>query len=287
MRPEVAVFPVAGLGTRILPASKAVPKELLPVLDRPLLQYAVEEAIAAGCRTLVFVLNREKLALVDYFDRALLLEQRLAASGKEGLAERLRRLLPEGVHSVFVLQPEPLGLGHAVLCAEPVIAGRPFAVLLPDELLAGGEPPLAQLASLAATQGGAAIGVMEVVAADTPRYGIIAGEAVAPAVWRVRDLVEKPPPGRAPSRLAAIGRYVLPPVVLPILASLAPGAQGEIQLSDAIAELAQREAVFALELACERYDCGQLPGWLAANLRLALAREELRPAVEAVLAGLR
>ncbi len=287
MRPEVAVFPVAGLGTRILPASKAVPKELLPVLDRPLLQYAVEEAIAAGCRTLVFVLNREKLALVDYFDRALLLEQRLAAAGKFALAEGLRRLLPEGVHSVFVLQPEPLGLGHAVLCAEPVIAGRPFAVLLPDELLIADPPVLHQLVELAVARQGAALAVMEVPEAETVRYGIIAGEPLAGGLTRVHALIEKPPLGAAPSRLAAIGRYVLPASIVPILAAQKPGAQGEIQLSDAIATLATAEPVHALTVRCERYDCGQLPGWLSANLHLALRREELRAAVLEVLADLR
>lgn len=287
MRPEVAVFPVAGLGTRILPASKAVPKELLPVLDRPLLQYAVEEAIAAGCRTLVFVLNREKLALVDYFDRALLLEQRLAAAGKLALAEDLRRLLPEGVHSVFVLQAEPLGLGHAVLCAAPVIAGRPFAVLLPDELLIADPPVLKALAEAAEARGGAALAVMEVPESETQRYGIIAGAALGPELLRVQAIIEKPALGTAPSRLAAIGRYILPPSILPILEKLPPGAQGEIQLTDAIAALAEREPVYALRRPCERYDCGQLAGWLSANLHLALRREELKAAVLEVLARLR
>ncbi|MDW8479560.1 MAG: UTP--glucose-1-phosphate uridylyltransferase [Xanthomonadales bacterium] len=284
MRPQVAVFPVAGLGTRILPASKSVPKELLPVLERPLLQYAVEEALATGCRTLVFVLNREKLALVDYFDRSLLLEQRLSAGGKAELLAGLRGLLPADARCLFALQSEPLGLGHAVLCAREAVGGRPFAVLLPDELLLGEPPALEQLARAAERRSAPALAVMEVAETETGRYGIVAGtELDASGLLRIERLVEKPRPEEAPSRLAAVGRYLLDPEIFPLLEGLAPGANGELQLSDAIARLAARREVLALRIEAERYDCGQLPGWLTANLRLALRRPELRPAIEELL----
>ena len=232
-----AVFPVAGLGTRFLPATKTVPKEMLPVIDRPLIQYAVDEAIEAGCDTLVFVTNRYKHAVADYFDKAYELEERLEKSGKTELLEVVRNVLPSHVRAVFVTQAEALGLGHAVLCAKPIVGDEPFAVLLPDDLIwnRGGPGALRQMADLAEASGASVIAVQDVPRERTASYGIVATEGFANRHGRIRQIVEKPQPDVAPSTLAVVGRYVLDGRIFELLENTTPGAGGEIQLTDAIA----------------------------------------------------
>ncbi|QGW64884.1 UTP--glucose-1-phosphate uridylyltransferase GalU [Lysobacter soli] len=271
-----AVFPVAGLGTRFLPATKTVPKEMLPIIDRPLIQYAVDEAIEAGCDTLVFVTNRYKHAVADYFDKAYELEQKLERSGKTEQLELVRNVLPEGVRAVFVTQAEALGLGHAVLCAKAVIGDEPFAVLLPDDLIWNRGPgALKQMADAAEASGASVIAVQDVPREQTASYGIVATEGFAKRQGRIRAIVEKPKPEDAPSNLAVVGRYVLNPRIFSLLESTTPGAGGEIQLTDAIAALLQEEAVNAYRFQGTRFDCGTHIGLIEATIRYALDHEKL------------
>ena len=272
-----AVFPVAGLGTRFLPATKTVPKEMLPIVDRPLIQYAVDEAIEAGCDTLVFVTNRYKHAVADYFDKAYELEQKLERAGKQELLELVRHVLPEGVRAIFVTQAEALGLGHAVLCAKPVIGDEPFAVLLPDDLIWNKQGPgaLKQMADLAVSSGASVIATQDVPRDKTASYGIVATDSFQERSGRISAIVEKPAPADAPSTLAVVGRYVLSPKIFDLLERTRPGAGGEIQLTDAISALLAQEPVLAYRFKGTRFDCGTHIGLINATIRFALDHEEL------------
>ncbi len=274
-----AVFPVAGLGTRFLPATKTVPKEMLPIIDKPLIQYAVDEAIEAGCDTLIFVTNRYKHAVADYFDKAYELEQKLERAGKLEQLELVRNVLPPGVRAVFVTQAEALGLGHAVLCAKPVIGDEPFAVLLPDDLIWNRGPgALAQMADAAESSGASVIAVQDVAREKTASYGIVATEGFANRQGRISAIVEKPEPAVAPSTLAVVGRYVLSPRIFDLLESTNAGAGGEIQLTDAISALLGEETVNAYRFRGTRFDCGTHIGLIEATIRYALDHEKLSEA---------
>lgn len=283
-----AVFPVAGLGTRFLPATKTVPKEMLPIIDRPLIQYAVDEAIEAGCDTLIFVTNRYKHAVADYFDKAYELEQKLERAGKQEQLELVRHVLPNGVRAVFVTQAEALGLGHAVLCAKPIVGDEPFAVLLPDDLMWNRGPgALKQMADVAEQTGGSVIAVEDVPHEKTASYGIVATEAFDGSRGRINAIVEKPKPEVAPSNLAVVGRYVLSARIFDLLENVKPGAGGEIQLTDAIAELLKTEQVDAYRFQGRRFDCGAHLGLIEATIHFALEHEKLRgPARDALRAAL-
>ncbi|MFA5684238.1 MAG: UTP--glucose-1-phosphate uridylyltransferase GalU [Lysobacteraceae bacterium] len=281
-----AVFPVAGLGTRFLPATKTVPKEMLPIVDKPLIQYAVDEAIEAGCDTLVFVTNRYKHAVADYFDKAYELEQKLEAAGKAEQLELVRNVLPEGVRAVFVTQAEALGLGHAVLCAKPVIGDEPFAVLLPDDLIWNrqGSGALRQMADHAAADGVGAIAVQDVPREQTGSYGIVATEAFGGRHGAISRIVEKPKPADAPSTLAVVGRYILPPEIFHHLENTGRGAGGEIQLTDAIASLIGQTRVDAYRFQGTRFDCGTHIGLVEATIRFALDNEKISDAARESMA---
>jgi UTP--glucose-1-phosphate uridylyltransferase len=274
-----AVFPVAGLGTRFLPATKTVPKEMLPIIDRPLIQYAVDEAIEAGCDTLIFVTNRYKHAVADYFDKAYELEQKLERAGKTEQLELVRNVLPPHVRAVFVTQAEALGLGHAVLCAKPIVGDEPFAVLLPDDLIWNRGPgALKQMADAAEASGGSVIAVQDVPAEQTASYGIVATETFSGREGRISAIVEKPKPEVAPSTLAVVGRYVLDARIFSLLESTTPGAGGEIQLTDAIAALLAEKPVHAYRFQGTRFDCGTHIGLIEATIRYALDHEKLSDA---------
>jgi UTP--glucose-1-phosphate uridylyltransferase len=287
-----AVFPVAGLGTRFLPATKTVPKEMMPIVDKPLIQYAVDEAIEAGCDTLIFVTNRYKHAVADYFDKAYELEQKLEKAGKHEQLALVRNVLPPHVRAVFVTQAEALGLGHAVLCAKPVVGDEPFAVMLPDDLIwnRSGAGALSQMADLAQRTGGSVVAVEEVERQQTGSYGIVDAPEFAGRHGRIRALVEKPAPDEAPSTLAVVGRYVLEPRIFELLETTAPGKGGEIQLTDAIAQLARERTVDAYHFEGTRFDCGSHLGLIEATIRFALDHEALsdgaRDAMRAALAEL-
>jgi len=284
-RVRKAVFPVAGLGTRFLPATKTVPKEMMPIVDRPLIQYAVDEAIEAGCDTLVFITNRYKHAVADYFDKAYELEQKLERAGKLEQLELVRNPLPEGVRAVFVTQAEALGLGHAVLCAREIVGDEPFAVLLPDDLIwnRGGPGALRQMADVAAATGGSVIAVEDVPAENTGSYGIVATDAFDGRQGRIRRIVEKPRPEEAPSTLAVVGRYVLSPRIFPLLEATTPGAGGEVQLTDAIAALLEQEPVHAYRFQGTRFDCGTHLGLVEATIRYALDKETISDAARQMM----
>ena len=279
-----AVFPVAGLGTRFLPATKTVPKEMLPIIDKPLIQYAVDEAIEAGCDTLVFVTNRYKHAVADYFDKAYELEQKLEKAGKLEQLELVRSVLPLGVRAVFVTQAEALGLGHAVLCAKPVIGDEPFAVILPDDLIWNRGPgALRQMADVAAETGASVIATQDVPREQTGNYGIVATEDFSQRRGVISAIVEKPAPDVAPSTLAVVGRYILSPRIFDLLESTQPGAGGEIQLTDAISALLQEQSVFAYRFMGTRFDCGTHIGLVEATIRYALDHETLSDAARRMM----
>jgi len=275
MNVKHAIFPVAGLGTRFLPATKALPKEMLPVVDKPLMQYAVEEAYAAGVREMIFVTSRHKRAIEDHFDRTFELEDALERSGKESLLAAVRAVKPDDMECVFVRQPQALGLGHAVLCGRHVVGDHPFAVLLPDDLMIGTPPVLAQMVAQFEERGGSIVAVQEVPSEHTRRYGIVAGKAVGERLIEIEKIVEKPAPEVAPSRLGVAGRYVLTPRVFDEIARQQQGVGGEIQLTDGIAGLTRHEKVFAYRYEGRRYDCGSKEGFLQANVELALEDAEL------------
>lgn len=289
MRIRKAVFPVAGQGTRFLPATKTVPKEMLPVVDRPLIQYAVDEAIEAGCDTLVFVTNRYKHAIADYFDKAYELEHVLSKTGKTDMLNRIRDVLPKHVRAVFVTQSEALGLGHAVLCARPVVGDEPFAVILPDDLIWNrqGAGALRQMVDFAVQRGSSVIAVQDVPRPQTANYGIVATDDFDGRCGRIRAMVEKPRPEEAPSTLAVVGRYVLAPSVFEALHQVAPGKGGEIQLTDAIAAMLADTPVLAYRFQGTRFDCGSRIGLVEATIRFALDNEDLsasaRRAMESAL----
>jgi UTP--glucose-1-phosphate uridylyltransferase len=279
------VFPVAGLGTRFLPATKVVAKEMLPVLDRPLIQYAVDEAVDAGADTLVFVTNRYKHAIADYFDKAYELEAKLAESGKDALLELVKGTLPRGVRCVFVTQPEALGLGHAVLCAKPVVGDEPFGVVLPDDLIWNGKGPgaLRQMADVSARENAGVIAVEEVPREDTNRYGIVDATPISERAAKIRLVVEKPKPAAAPSNLAIVGRYVLPGRIFELLEKTTPGAGGEIQLTDAIETLLREHPVLAYRFVGTRFDCGNKLGLVKATLHMALQDEQIGSATREIV----
>ncbi len=270
-----AIFPVGGLGTRFLPATKAVPKEMLPVVDKPLIQYAVEEAAAAGIEEFIFVTGRGKQTIEDHFDRSWELEQILDTRGKREVLAALRSWTPRPGQIAYTRQGEPKGLGHAVWCARRLVGDEPFAVLLADDLILSKTPCLSQMIAVYEETGGNVIAIMEVPQAETARYGVIdAGEASGRQV-AVEGLVEKPAPEAAPSRLAVIGRYVLQPEVFAHLDEGRPGAGGEIQLTDAMAQLIGRQPFHGLRFQGRRFDCGDKLGFLEANIAYALERDEL------------
>lgn len=275
---KTAVFPVAGLGTRFLPATKAAPKEMLPVVDKPLIQYAVEEAYAAGIRHMVFVTGRNKRAIEDHFDTAYELENELQQSGKQALLELVRSVQPEDMLCSYVRQPRALGLGHAVLCAEHLTEGAPFAVLLADDLMMGppgGTPVLAQMAQAYARLQHSVVAVQEVPVDQVRRYGIVAGTPQGERVMQMHQIVEKPNPEHAPSRMAVAGRYILNPGVFAQIRQQPRGAGGELQLTDGIAGLLAHEPVYAYQYEGKRYDCGSKEGFLQATVELALQHPEV------------
>ena len=274
-RLKKAVFPVAGFGSRFLPVTKASPKEMMPVVDKPLIQYAVEEAAAAGITDMVFVTGRNKRAIEDHFDKAYELETELERKGKEELLNQVRSVLPDGVRCVYIRQPEPLGLGHAVLCAQPVIGNDPFAVLLADDLMDSNPPAIARMAQIFEKEGASLLGVEEVPRDQTQSYGIVTIESMQGDVARMHSIVEKPKPADAPSNLAVIGRYVLTPRIFELLAQVKPGAGGEIQLTDAISQLLQHERILAVRLPGRRFDCGSKLGYLQATVELGLRHPEV------------
>jgi UTP--glucose-1-phosphate uridylyltransferase len=272
---RTAVFPVAGRGTRFLPATKASPKEMLPVVDKPLIQYAVEEAIAAGATRLVFVTGSSKRAIEDHFDTDEALERLLESQGKGALANQLRSMLPSQVSCIYIRQPAPLGLGHAVLCARPVVGNEPFFVHLADDLIEAEVPCLKQMAATHDALGGSVLGVEVVPRHDTDKYGIVETEPGEGPVNRIRSIVEKPKPDVAPSNLAVVGRYVLSPGIFTELERVGAGAGGEIQLTDGIARLLAHERVYAHRFTGRRFDCGNKLGYLQATVELSLAHPTL------------
>ena len=265
-----AVFPVAGLGTRFLPATKAMPKEMLPIVDKPLNQYAVEEAAAAGITQMIFVTGRSKRSIADHFDRAPELEAELAAKGKFELLEVVRNISPETESFVYTRQAEPLGLGHAVLCAEAIVGDEPFAVILADDLIDAEKSVVGQLADARAARGGGnVIAVEDVPRAETNRYGIVSSEPIDGRTSRMSHIVEKPAPDNAPSTLAVVGRYVLEPGIFGHLRTIPRGAGGEIQLTDAIAGMLSSNTTFAYRYEGRRFDCGSKEGFVAATVHFA------------------
>ncbi|MCM5677932.1 UTP--glucose-1-phosphate uridylyltransferase GalU [Schlegelella sp. S2-27] len=270
-----AVFPVAGLGTRFLPATKAQPKEMLPVVDKPLIQYAVEEAYEAGIREMIFVTGRTKRPIEDHFDMAYELETELEAAGKHELLKIVQSIKPDDMECVFVRQPKMLGLGHAVLCAERLVNGYPFAVILADDLMVGTPPVMKQMVEQFADWKATIIAVQEVPPEQTRRYGIVAGTQVNDRLMDVEEIVEKPAPEVAPSRLGVAGRYILTSGVFDEIRRQPKGVGGEIQLTDGIAGLLRREKVFAYRYDGVRYDCGSKEGFLQATVELALGHPQL------------
>jgi UTP--glucose-1-phosphate uridylyltransferase len=283
MKLRKAVFPVAGLGSRFLPATKASPKEMLPVVDKPLIQYAVEEAAAAGITDMIFITGRNKRAIEDHFDKAYELESELEQKGKHLLLEMVRGVLPREVRCIYIRQAEPLGLGHAVLCAQPVVGDEPFAVLLADDLIDGTPPATTHLAQAYLSNGCSVLGVEEVPRERTADYGIVSVQDAAAPLSEVRGIVEKPAPPEAPSTLAVVGRYVLTARIFELLADAGPGRGGEIQLTDAISRLLAHERVLATRLPGKRYDCGSKLGYLQASVELGVRHAEIGEAFAAYL----
>jgi len=278
-----AVFPVAGLGSRFLPVTKASPKEMLPVVDKPLIQYAVEEAAAAGITDMIFITGRNKRAIEDHFDKAYELETELAARHKTALLETVQASTPRGINCIYIRQTEALGLGHAVLCAEPVIKDEPFAVLLADDLIDASVPVLRQMTDIAEREQYSMIGVMPVAPEDVGSYGIVETEASNGRVSRISRIMEKPKPGTTPSKLAVVGRYILTPRLFHHLRTMPAGAGGEIQLTDGISRLLDDEKVLAYEFEGRRYDCGNKLGYLEAMVELGVKHPEVGRAFAAFL----
>jgi UTP--glucose-1-phosphate uridylyltransferase len=266
---------VAGRGTRFLPATKASPKEMLPVVDKPLIQYAVEEALAAGATRLVFITGASKRAIEDHFDSDAELEKMLDTQGKSDLADQLRSVLPASATCIYIRQPAPLGLGHAVLCARPAVGDEPFFVHLADDLIYAEEPCLKQMADVHARQRCSVLGVEEVEHSETDKYGIVDTGGSEASVAQINAIVEKPKPAKAPSNLAVVGRYVLTPTIFDHLEQIGQGAGGEIQLTDGIARLMQDEAVYAYRFKGKRYDCGSKLGYLQATVEYGLRHPQL------------
>jgi len=281
-----AVFPVAGMGTRFLPATKASPKEMLPIVDKPLIQYAVEEAVAAGITELIFVTGRSKRAIEDHFDKAYEMEAELEARGKTKMLELLRGIIPPSVTCVYIRQSEALGLGHAVLCAKQVVGNEPFAVLLADDLLDGDPPVLKQMVDLYSHYHSSIIGVQDVPRSETSQYGIVDAKELENGIYKMNNIVEKPLPEDAPSTLGVVGRYILTPRIFSHLESVQAGAGGEIQLTDGIASLLKQEQVLAYKYSGIRYDCGSKIGYLKATIQFALKHPEVNGDFRAYLSSL-
>jgi len=279
-----AVFPVAGLGSRFLPATKASPKEMMPVVDKPLIQYAVEEAVAAGITDMVFITGRNKRTIEDHFDTAYEVEAELAARGKHDLLRAVQEVIPKHVNCIYIRQPEALGLGHAVLCAQPVVQDEPFAVILADDLIDGEQPIIKQMVEVYARHHCSVLGVQEVPREQTRQYGIVSTTNLEPGVELVNGIVEKPMPEAAPSTLAVVGRYVLTSRIFHHLARVQAGAGGEIQLTDGIAALLREEKLLAYRFNGIRYDCGSKLGYLKATVAFGLKHPELRDEFAAYLA---
>ncbi len=270
-----AVFPVAGLGTRFLPATKASPKEMLPIVDKPLIQYAAEEAIAAGATELIFITGRNKRSIEDHFDNASELEASLEASGKKEMLEALKAILPSHVSCIFIRQPKALGLGHAVLCAKPVVGDSPFSVILADDLIDATPGATAQMAAVYADKRCSVLGVEDVLPSETASYGIVDAFNVSEDLLQLKSIVEKPKPADAPSNLAVVGRYILTPKIFDCLEKVKPGKGGEIQLTDGISDLMQVEPIYAYRFNGKRFDCGSKLGFMKANVELALKHPEI------------
>ena len=281
-----AVFPVAGMGTRFLPATKASPKEMMPIVDKPLIQYAVEEAVAAGVTEMIFVTGRGKRAIEDHFDKAFELESELAAQRRKDLLSIVQNIIPRQVSCTYVRQQQALGLGHAILCAMPVVGDAPFAVVLADDLIDSATPALKQMCAVFARRGRSVIAVQNVERQETRRYGIVKTDRRSKSPHRISGIVEKPQPAAAPSTLGVVGRYILTPRVFHHLQRVRPGAGGEIQLTDAIAALVAEEDVFAYEFEGTRYDCGSKLGYLQANLHFATRHPEVGAEFRRYLRGL-
>ena len=271
-----AVFPVAGMGTRFLPATKANPKEMLPVVDKPLIQYAAEEAVAAGIEVLIFITGRNKRSIEDHFDKAYELESELASKQKHAMLKVVQNVLPAHVDCIYIRQAEPLGLGHAVWCAEPVVGNEPFAVILADDLIYH-EPQgcLAQMVNVYENNHCGVVGVQQVKPEEVNNYGVISGESIQDDLWKVDSFVEKPEPADAPSNIAVVGRYIIEPGIFGILDKTKKVAGGEIQLTDALATQAQSEKVLAYKFKGKRYDCGSKLGYLEATVEYALRHEQI------------
>jgi UTP--glucose-1-phosphate uridylyltransferase len=278
-----AVFPVAGLGTRFLPATKASPKEMLPIVDKPLIQYAVEEAMDAGITDIIFISSRTKRTVEDHFDKAYELETELAARGKNRDLELVQSIRPAGVNFIYIRQAEALGLGHAVLCARPVVGDEPFAVILADDLLDGAPSVMKQMVDQYSYYQCSVLGVQQVAPEDTASYGIVDASPLAERVSRVNAIVEKPKPEDAPSTLGVVGRYILTPRIFDHILQLEPGAGGELQLTDAIAGLLKEQQVLAYAYDGVRYDCGSKLGYLQATVEYALKHKEVAAGFEAYL----
>ncbi|HWJ00115.1 MAG TPA: UTP--glucose-1-phosphate uridylyltransferase GalU [Burkholderiales bacterium] len=277
IRLKKAVFPVAGLGSRFLPVTKASPKEMLPVVDKPLIQYAVEEAAAAGITDMIFVTGRNKRAIEDHFDKAYEIETELEKKNKDGLLNMVRSVLPEGVRCIYIRQAEPLGLGHAVLCAQPVVGDDPFAVILADDLMDSQPPAIARMAEIFAREQCSLLGVEEVPRDATASYGIVTIDKMQGDTARIHSIVEKPKPKDAPSNLAVIGRYVLSNRIFEMLGRVTPGAGGEIQLTDGISALLAQERALAVRLPGRRFDCGSKLGYLQATVEFGVRHPEIGP----------
>ncbi|WP_338543634.1 UTP--glucose-1-phosphate uridylyltransferase GalU [Paenibacillus tundrae] len=285
MRIKKAVIPAAGLGTRFLPATKAQPKEMLPIVDKPAIQYIVEEAVQSGIENIIIVTGRNKKSIEDHFDKSVELEQSLYAKGKQALLDEVRAISElASIH--FIRQKEPLGLGHAIGCARQFVGDDPFAVLLGDDIMVSDPPALAQMVRLFEKTNNQIIGVRSVQTADVGKYGIIASEGAEHGVHRVTDLVEKPSIADAPSRTAVMGRYILKPSIFPILDRIETGAGGEYQLTDALKEVSQEDDLLALELTGRRYDIGDQFGYIQAILEIGLMRQELQPMLAPYLRSL-
>jgi UTP--glucose-1-phosphate uridylyltransferase len=281
------VFPVAGLGTRFLPATKASPKEMLPIVDKPLIQYAAEEAIAAGATELIFITGRNKRSIEDHFDNASELEASLEASGKNDMLAALKGILPLHVSCIFIRQPKALGLGHAVLCAKPAVGDAPFAVMLADDLIDANVPVLQQMAAIYARKQCSVLGVEDVLPAETANYGIVNALKIEENLLQLKSIIEKPKPTDAPSTLAVVGRYILTAKIFDCLEKVKPGKGGEIQLTDGIADLLKLEDVLAYRFAGKRYDCGSKLGFMKANVEFALKHPEIAQDFAAYLKSLK
>jgi UTP--glucose-1-phosphate uridylyltransferase len=281
-----AVFPVAGMGSRFLPATKATAKEMLPVVDKPLIQYAVEEAVAAGITDMVFITGRNKRAIEDHFDKAYELEATLQAQGKTELLRIVQEVVPKHINCIYIRQAEPLGLGHAVLCALPVIQDEPFAVILADDLIDGKTAIMKQMVDVFARHQCSLLGVQDVPRSQTRQYGIVSASNIEPDIEQVHAIVEKPKPENAPSTLAVVGRYILTPRIFQHLMKVKPGAGGEIQLTDGIAALMHEEKLLAYRFEGTRYDCGSKLGYLKAQVAYGLKHDEIRAEFAAYLKGI-